>query len=114
MTKSSDFMLDKEHVGQKVFEITEKREVIIKTHVIAEDRDKAFDKWLECNDHTECENIQCKDNGSDIVNHWAKDYGGYDGIEEIGKVIEERAFDDDDEDDTMEYSIDYNHVMSSV
>ena len=50
MTKSSDFMLDKEHVGQKVFEITEKREVIIKTHVIAEDRDKAFDKWLECND----------------------------------------------------------------
>ena len=114
MTQSSDFMLDKEHVGQKEFEITEKREIIIKTHVIAEDRDKAFDKWLECNDTKECENIQCKDNGSDIVNHWAKDYGGYDGIEEIGKVIEERAFDDDDEDDTMEYSIDYNHVFSSV
>ena len=114
MTKSSDFMLDKEHVGQKVFEITEKREVIIKTHVIAENRDKAFDKWLECNDHTECENIQCKDNGFDIVNHWAKDYGGYDGIEQIGEVKEERAFPNDDEDDTMEYTIDWDHVISSV
>ena len=114
MTTSKDFMLDKEHVGQKVFEITEKREVIIKTHVIAEDRDKAFDKWLECNDHTECENIQCKDNGSDIVNHWAKDYGGYDDIEQIGEVKEERAFPNDDEDDTMEYTIDYDHVISSV
>ena len=114
MTKSSDFMLDKEHVGQKVFEITEKREVIIKTHVIAEDRDKAFDKWLECNDHTECENIQCKDNGSDIINHWAKDYGGYDGIEQIGQVIEEDAFPYDDEDDEKEVKIDYDHVYSSV
>ena len=114
MTKSSDFMLDKEHVGQKVFEITEKREIIIKTHVIAEDRDKAFDKWLECNDHTECENIQCKDNGSDIINHWAKDYGGYDGIEQIGQVIEEDAFPYDDEDDEKEVKIDYDHVYSSV
>ena len=114
MTKSSDFMLDKEHVGQKVFEITEKKEVIIKTHVIAEDRDKAFDKWLECNDHTECENIQCKDNGSDIINHWAKDYGGYDGIEQIGQVIEEDAFPYDDEDDEKEVKIDYDHVYSSV
>ena len=114
MTKSSDFMLDKEHVGQKVFEITEKREVIIKTHVIAENRDKAFDKWLECNDHTECENIQCKDNGSDIINHWAKDYGGYDGIEQIGQVIEEDAFPYDDEDDEKEVKIDYDHVYSSV
>ena len=114
MTKSSDFMLDKEHVGQKVFEITEKREIIIKTHVIAEDRDKAFDKWLECNDHTECENIQCKDNGSDIINHWAKDYGCYDGIEQIGQVIEEEVFPCDDEDDEKEIKIDYDHVYSSV
>tara|TARA_Y100001937_G_scaffold47205_1_gene66178 strand:- start:618 stop:962 length:345 start_codon:yes stop_codon:yes gene_type:complete len=114
MTTSKDFMLDKEHVGQKVFEITEKREVIIKTHVIAEDRDKAFNKWLECNEHTTCENIQCKDNGSDIINHWAKDYGGYDGVEQIGEVKEERVFPNDDEDDTMEYTIDYDHVISSV
>ena len=82
MTKPSDFYVRQRTCRQKVFEITEKREIIIKTHVIAEDRDKAFDKWLECNDHTECENIQCKDNGSDIINHWAKDYGGYDGIEQ--------------------------------
>ena len=108
------YMLDKEHVGQKVFEIVEKREIIIKTHVVAKDRDEAFNKWLECDDHTECENIKCKDNGSDIVNHWAKDYGGYDGIEQIGEVKEERAFPDDDEDDTMEYTIDYDHVFSSV
>ena len=114
MTKSSDFMLDKEHVGQKVFEIVEKREVIIKTHVVAEDRDKAFDKWLECSEYTTCEDIQCKDNGSDIINHWAKDYGCYDGIEQIGQVIEEEVFPCDDEDDEKEIKIDYDHVYSSV
>ena len=109
-----DYMLDKEHVGQKVFEIVEKREIIIKTPVVAKDRDEAFNKWLECDDHTECENIKCKDNGTDIINHWAKDYGGYDGTEEVGKVIEEEAFPNDDEDDTMDIKVEYNHVWSSV
>ena len=109
-----DYMLDKEQIGQKVFEIVEKREIIIKTHVVAKDRDEAFNKWLECDDHTECENIKCKDNGTDIINHWAKDYGGYDGTEEVGKVIEEEAFPNDDEDDTMDIKVEYNHVWSSV
>jgi len=102
-----NYMLDKEHVGKKIYEITEERTIVIKTHVIAKDDDEAFEKWLNCDDTSNCESYEVKDNGSDVVNHFTKDYGGYQDTKLVGEVTEERAFPDDDEDDTMDYKVDY-------
>ena len=99
----SDFMLNDEHIGQKIFEIEEERVITIKTRVVAEDRDKAFEKYLACTDTIKCEEHDCKDNGSDVINHYAKDYGGYKNTTQVGEVIKERDFPDDDEDDS--YSV---------
>ena len=48
-------MLDKDHVGQKIYEIDEERTIVIKTHVIAKDEDEAFNKYLECSETRNCE-----------------------------------------------------------
>ena len=107
-----NYMLDKEHVGQKIYEIEEERIIVIKTHVIAKDEDEAFNKYLECDDTSICENHEVKDNGSDVVNSYAKDYGeGYKGTKLVGKVIEEKAFPNDEEDDSMDIKVEYGTVF---
>ena len=58
----SKFMLPDEHIGQKIYEIEEEKVVVIKTRVIAKDDNEAFQKYLDCNDTTNCENYDVKDN----------------------------------------------------
>ena len=91
--------LSNEHIGQNVYEIEEERVIVIKTHVIAKDDDEAFNKYLECNDKVICENHQCKDNGTDVILDYAKDYGEYKGTKKIGTIAKE---DQDDEDSLLE------------
>ena len=91
--------LSDKHIGQNVYEIEEERVIVIKTHVIAKDDDEAFNKYLECNDFVNCENHQCKDNGTDVILDYAKDYGEYKGTTKIGTVQKE---DKDDEDSLLE------------
>tara|TARA_R100000995_G_scaffold51388_1_gene24825 strand:+ start:255 stop:560 length:306 start_codon:yes stop_codon:yes gene_type:complete len=91
--------LSNEHIGQNVYEIEEERVIVIKTHVIAKDDDEAFNKYLECNDKIICENHQCKDNGTDVILDYAKDYGEYKGTKKIGTIAKE---DKDDEDSLLE------------
>lgn len=81
-----DFMLSKEHIGQNVYEIEEERVIVIKTHVIAKDDDEAFNKYLNCDDKIISENHQCKDNGTDVILDFAKDYGEYKGTKKIGTI----------------------------
>ena len=43
---SSEFSLTDKDIGKKIFEIEEERVIVIKTRVIANDRDEAFSKYL--------------------------------------------------------------------
>jgi len=104
----SEFILNDKDIGKKIFEIEEERVITIKTRVVANDRDEAFEKYLECNDTRVCEEYECKHNGNDVINHYAKDYGGLKDTKEIGKVVKERSFPDDNEDDSYEVIEQYN------
>ena len=94
-------------IGKKVFTIEEEVTTVVKWQVKAKDSDEAFEKWLNCDDTSNCESYEVKDNGTDIVNHFTKDYGGYQDTKLVGEVTQERAFPDDDEDDTMDYKVEY-------
>ena len=91
--------LSNEHIGQNVYEIEEERLIVIKTHVIAKDDDEAFNKYLNCDDKIISGNHQCKDNGTDVILDFAKDYGEYKGTKKIGTIAKE---DKDDEDSLLE------------
>ena len=104
---SSEFSLTDKDIGKKIFEIEEERVIVIKTRVIANDRDEAFSKYLECNDTRVSEDHKCKHNGDDIVNHFAKDYGGYKDTKEVGRIIKEQSFPNDDEDDSYDIKEEY-------
>ena len=104
---SSEFCLTDKDIGKKIFEIEEERVITIKTRVVANDRDEAFEKYLNCNDTRTCEEHECKHNGNDVINHYAKDYGGYKDTKEVGKIIKERCFPDDDEDDSYDVKEEY-------
>ena len=100
----SKFMLFDEHIGKKIYEIEEERHIVIKTRVVAKDDNEAFEKYLQCKDTENCENYDVKDNGSDVINHYVKDYPDHKGTREVGKIVKEKTFPNDDEDD------DYNIV----
>ena len=93
----SKFMLSDEHIGQKIYEIEEEKVVVIKTRVIAKDDDEAFQKYLDCNDTTNCENYDVKDNGTDVINYYTKDYPDHKGTREVGKVVKEYTIPDDED-----------------
>jgi hypothetical protein len=106
--RMSKFLLDDKHIGQKIFEIEEERTIVIKTRVVAKDDNEAFQKYLDCNDTVNCENYDCKENGSDITNFYAKDYCDFKGTREVGKVVKEKCFPNDNEDDSYEVVEEYN------
>ena len=93
----SKFMLSDEHIGQKIYEIEEEKVVVIKTRIIAKDDNEAFQKYLDCNDTTNCENYNVKDNGTDVINFYTKDYPDHKGTREVGKVVKEYTIPDDED-----------------
>ena len=93
----SKFMLSDEHIGQKIYEIEEEKVVVVKTRVIAKDDNEAFQKYLDCNETTNCENYDVKDNGTDVINFYTKDYPDHKGTREVGKVVKEYTIPDDED-----------------
>ena len=95
----TQLMLGTDDLGKKVYEIEQEITLVIKTQVIAKNQDEAFDKWLN---ETSTRNIECydlKDNMTDVVNSYFKEYSHYKGTKEIGTVQKE---DKDDEDSLLE------------
>ena len=91
--------LSSKDIGKKVFEIAEEVTYVVKTQVIAKDNDEAFNKWLNCDDTKNCEGYNAKDNGSDVVNSYAKEYSEIKNHREIGTIQRE---DEQDEDSLLE------------
>ena len=96
---SNELMLFSEHIGKKVYEIEEEITFVIKTQVIADNDDKAFNKYLECNETINSEGYNAKHNGYDIVNSYGKEYSELKGTTLIGTIQLE---DKDDEDSLLE------------
>ena len=68
-------------VGKKVYEIEYEVTYVTKWQVLAEDRDKAFDLWLENSKL----NMSTED-GHNTVCSYAKDYTQMGNIKEIAKI----------------------------
>ena len=83
---SNELMLFSEHIGKKVYEIEEEITFVIKTQVIADNDDKAFNKYLECSETINTEGYNAKHNGNDIVNSYAKEYSELKGTTLIGTI----------------------------
>ena len=96
---SNELTLFSEHLGKKVYEIEEEITYVVKTQVIAKDDDDAFNKYLECNETVNSEGYNAKDNGSDVVNSYAKEYSEQKGTTLIGTIKRE---DEKDEDSLLE------------
>ncbi len=99
MTATKELMLADSDIGKKVYEIEQEITLVIKTQVIAKNQDEAFDKWLN---ETSTRNIECydiKDNMTDVVNSYFKEYSHYKGTKEIGTIKKE---DEQDEDSLLE------------
>ena len=94
-----DLYLSSEDIGKKVYEIEEEITYVVKTQVIAKDDDEAFNKYLECNETVNSEGYNAKDNGSDVVNSYAKEYSEQKGTRLIGTIQKE---DEKDEDSLLE------------
>ena len=96
---SNELYLSSEDIGKKVYEIEEEITFVIKTQVIADNDDKAFDKYLECNETINSEGYNAKHNGSDVVNSYGKEYSEQKGTTLIGTIQKE---DEKDEDSLLE------------
>ena len=96
---NQDLYLSSENIGKKVYEIEEEITYVVKTQVIAKDDDEAFNKYLECNETVNSEGYNAKDNGSDVVNSYAKEYSEQKGTTLIGTIKRE---DEKDEDSLLE------------
>ena len=99
MTATKELMLADSDIGKKVYEIEQEITLVIKTQVIGKNQDDAFDKWLN---ETSTRNIECydlKDNMTDVVNSYFKEYSHFKGTKEIGTVQKE---DEQDEDSLLE------------
>ena len=68
-------------VDKEIYELEYEVTYVTKWQVLAEDRDKAFDLWLE--EHKL--NMSTED-GKDIVCSYAKDYTEIGGCKEIAKI----------------------------
>ena len=99
MSASKELMLADSDIGKKVYEIEQEIVLVVKTQVIAKDDDEAFNKWLN---ETSTRNVECydvKDNMTDIVNSYFKEYSQLKGTKLIGTVQRE---DEQDEDSVLE------------
>ena len=96
---NQDLYLSSENIGKKVYEIEEEITYVVKTQVIAENDDIAFNKYLECNETVNSEGYNAKHNGHDIVNSYGKEYSELKGTTLIGTIQKE---DEKDEDSLLE------------
>ncbi len=99
MTASKELMLADSDIGKKVYEFEQEITLVIKTQVVGKNETEAFDKWLN---ETSTRNIECydiKDNMTDVVNSYFKEYSHYKGTKEIGTIKKE---DEQDEDSLLE------------
>ena len=96
---TKELHLSNSDIGKKVYEIEEEVSYLVKTQVIAKDDDDAFNKYLECNETVNSEGYNAKDNGSDVVNSYAKEYSEQKGTTLIGTIKRE---DEKDEDSMLE------------
>ena len=96
---SKELFLSSEDIGKKVYEIEEEITFVIKTQVIADNDDKAFNKYLECNETVNSEGYNAKHNGCDVVNSYAKEYSEQKGTRLIVIIQKE---DEKDEDSLLE------------
>tara|TARA_R100000656_G_scaffold74794_1_gene55504 strand:+ start:96 stop:410 length:315 start_codon:yes stop_codon:yes gene_type:complete len=92
---SSELHLSDSDIGKKVYEIEQEITYVVKTQVIAENDDSAFNKWLECERTINSEGYNAKDNGSDVVNSYAKEYSELKGTRLIGTIQLEDKSDKD-------------------
>ena len=83
---SNELYLSSEDIGKKVYEIEEEITYVVKTQVIAENDDIAFNKYLECNETVNSEGYNAKHNGHDIVNSYGKEYSELKGTTLIGTI----------------------------
>ena len=96
---NQDLHLSSEDIGKKVYEIEQEITYVIKTQVIAENDDIAFNKWLECDETINSEGYNAKHNGHNIVNSYGKEYSELKGTTLIGTIQKE---DEKDEDSLLE------------
>ena len=68
-------------VGKKVYEIEHETTYVTKWQVVAEDRDQAFDIWLEQSK----EDLKTED-GTNCVCSYVKDYGQMGDTKEIAEI----------------------------
>ena len=92
---SNELYLSSEDIGKKVYEIEEEITYVVKTQVIAKDDDEAFNKYLECSNTINSEGYNAKDNATDVVNSYAKEYSEQKGTRLIGTIQKEDEKDDD-------------------
>ena len=96
---NQDLYLSSKDIGKKVYEIEQEITYVIKTQVIAENDDIAFNKWLECDETINSEGYNAKHNGNDIVNSYGKEYSELKVTTLIGTIQKE---DEKDEDSLLE------------
>ena len=87
--------LTNEDIGQKVYEIEQETTLVIKTQVIGKDQDDAFNKWLNETSTANIENYDVKDNGTDVINSYFKDYSGGISTKEIGTI--QKVYEDEED-----------------
>ena len=96
MTASKELMLADSDIGKKVYEFEQEITLVIKTQVIGKNETEAFDKWLNESSTSNIENYEVKDNMTDVVNSYFKEYSNFKGTKEIGTIKN----DNDSEEDT--------------
>ena len=86
---ASRLMLADSDIGKKVYEFEQEITLVIKTQVIGKNETEAFDKWLNESSTSNIENYEVKDNMTDVVNSYFKEYSNFKGTKEIGTIKKE-------------------------
>ena len=76
-------------VGKKVYEIEHETTYVTKWQVVAENRDQAFDIWLE----NSKEDLKTED-GTNCVCSYVKDYGQMGDTKEIAEIKYDKEMDE--------------------
>jgi len=97
MTASKELMLADSDIGKKVYEFEQEITLVIKTQVVGKNETEAFDKWLNETSTRNIENYEIKDNMTDVVNSYFKEYSHFQGTKEIGTIKKEDESDEDSE-----------------
>ena len=97
MNASKELMLADSDIGKKVYEFEQEITLVIKTQVVGKNETEAFDKLLNETSTRNIENYDIKDNMTDVVNSYFKEYSHFQGTKEIGTIKKEDESDEDSE-----------------